>query len=186
QDRAKARGSRSKGRRRSSRNSAAPPDRGDHGMGRSDVKKAGPYRYTLCGLDNVYLLNGYQIHDTPYGAGVSIVDVDGLHRAIAHELISHTRALGGREVRFLRKELELSQAGLAHLMEVTPQTVARWEKGQTVVPGPVDRLIRLLYVDHIGGNPEVRKLLDHIGEIDLPTRRQRVFEDSSEGWRSAA
>jgi len=36
------------------------------------------YHYRECGLDNVWLLNGYELHDTPYGKGVSFVDVEGL------------------------------------------------------------------------------------------------------------
>ena len=45
-----------------------------------------PYRYTACGLDDVYLVNGYEIHRTPEGEGVSVNDVDGLHLAIGVSL----------------------------------------------------------------------------------------------------
>jgi putative transcriptional regulator len=30
------------------------------------------YHYTECGLDNVYLENGFTVHKTAYGRGVSI------------------------------------------------------------------------------------------------------------------
>ena len=67
------------------------------------------YHYTECGLDDVYLLNGFQFHETPYGPGVSIHDVDGLHRAIVLSLCESQRSLTGNEVRFIRKQLEQTQ-----------------------------------------------------------------------------
>ena len=42
----------------------------------------GNYHYTGCGLDNIYLANGFERKVTPYGEGVSIADADGLHEAI--------------------------------------------------------------------------------------------------------
>jgi len=41
------------------------------------------YHYTLCGLDNVWLENGYQVRETSYGQGISVHDVEGLHEVIA-------------------------------------------------------------------------------------------------------
>jgi putative transcriptional regulator len=40
------------------------------------------YHYTECGLDNIYLLNGFDPVETPRGKGVTIRNIDGLHRAI--------------------------------------------------------------------------------------------------------
>ena len=55
------------------------------------------YHYTECGLNKVWLLSGYQSHDTPYGKGVSIQNADGLHEAIARWLvISKPRLSGGK------------------------------------------------------------------------------------------
>ena len=51
------------------------------------------YHYTECGLDYVYLVNGYTWHQTPYGRGVSIEDADGLHDAIALGVIISPHAL---------------------------------------------------------------------------------------------
>lgn len=146
----------------------------------------GLYHYTLCGLGDVYLVNGFTRHDTPYGSGVSIEDVAGLHRVIAEDIIRRRARLDGAEVRFLRKELDLSQNGLAVLLGVDTQTVARWEKGQSDVPGPADRLIRALYREQASGNPEVRGLIDAMADLDEIEHRHRCFEETSEGWRAAA
>lgn len=82
------------------------------------------YHYTSSGLDNVWLKNGYAVHQTPYGEGVSIDDVDGLHRMLATRLANKDGPLDRKELRFLRVFLNLSQDGLAKLVGVDAQTVS--------------------------------------------------------------
>ncbi len=143
------------------------------------------YHYTECGLDNVDLANGFTRHDTPYGPGIAIDDVDGLHRAIARRLAHARRPLAGKEVRFLRKELDLSQEGLAALLGCTGQTVARWEKDETTIPGPADRLLRLLYLEREDAGPRIHELLEFLSEEGAPRDERHLFE-AEHGWRPAA
>ena len=63
------------------------------------------YHYTQCGLDNVWLENGYSRKTTSYGTAVSVEDVDGLHKLLASKLVEKTSALAGKEFRFLRVQL---------------------------------------------------------------------------------
>ena len=147
------------------------------------------YHYEECGLDNVWLINGFDFVDTPYGGkGVVIQNIDGLHQAIAKGLISGKPRLSGKELRFLRHELGLAQRGLGGLLGVDQQTVARWEKDQTVPPAPADRLIRQLYREHEGGNERVTELLQELSELDEidPEEERRIFEETEAGWRNAA
>ena len=58
------------------------------------------FHYTACGLDYVYLQNGYKVHDTKHGKGVSVKDAQGLHHAIARAIICSPYHLRGQEVRF--------------------------------------------------------------------------------------
>ena len=74
------------------------------------------YHYTESGLDNVYLIDGYTVHKTPYGKGVSIQNTEGLHRAIGKWLIAQPRPLNGAELRFIRTEMELTQRALAGII----------------------------------------------------------------------
>ena len=85
------------------------------------------YHYTESGLQNVWLENGFAIHETPYGKGVSIHDVTGLHRVIGCALARLPR-ITGPQVRFLRKELGLSQKELAALLGTSEQNVFLWER----------------------------------------------------------
>ena len=70
------------------------------------------YHYRECGLDNIYLLNGFEYVETPRGMGVTIKARQGLHKAIGAMLVEK-RSLTGKEFRFLRHELTLTQANLA-------------------------------------------------------------------------
>ena len=66
------------------------------------------YHYTESGLLNVWLKNGYQEIDTPYGAAVHIENVEALHTAIAEMLIEQP-FLSGREFKFLRTLMDMTQ-----------------------------------------------------------------------------
>ena len=82
------------------------------------------YHYTECGLDNVWLENGYKVHKTPYGKGVSIDDASGLHAVLVAELVKKQGRITGKELRFLRTHLALSQSNLAKCLGATEQRCA--------------------------------------------------------------
>jgi DNA-binding transcriptional regulator YiaG len=145
-----------------------------------------PFHYTACGLDNVFLLNGYKQRATPYGKGFAIQNIDGLHAAIGKRLIREKKTLSGKEIRFLRHEMGLSQSALATLLGVDEQSVARWEKGQAAVSGPADKMIRLLYAESIGTKSEIARMLRQIAELDEHTDRDFLFEATDKAWRAAA
>ena len=89
---------------------------------------AEPYHLKGVGLPNIYLLNGVKVeHDPDYGRLVTIDNVDGLHRAIGLHIVEKRDRMTGDELRFLRKQMNLSQAALAKRLRVTDQTVANYE-----------------------------------------------------------
>lgn len=146
-----------------------------------------PYHYQQCGLDNVYLRNGFEIEATKYGETIRIHDIDGLHRAIGLCLIEERKVLAGTEIRFLRHEMDLSQKTLGELLEKSDQTVARWEKGESKADGPADRLIRLLYESYATYNQRhsARELLERLARLDADLGNLQ-FEDTGRGWSRAA
>ena len=75
-----------------------------------------PYHYTESGLDSVYLQNGCEIVTSRKGKGVIIQDIDGLHEAIGQDIVGNKKKLRGKEFRFLRNELLLSQGVLGALV----------------------------------------------------------------------
>ena len=154
------------------------------------MKTGTPHHYTQCGLGNVYLRNGFEVVSTKYGQAIRIHDIDGLHGAIGMYLIREKKQLDGREIRFLRHEMALSQNVLGKLLDKSGQSVARWEKGQTKMDGPADRLLRLLYESQAterGGEYGIPELLAQLAELDVTDDLDEVqFEDTNRGWSRAA
>ena len=92
------------------------------------------YHYTDGGLVNVWLVNGYEVRQTPFGEGLVIHDLDGLTRAICLTLAEKPDSLTGVELRYIRSAgMLLSQPALGKLIGVDGQTVARWEKSGRVL-----------------------------------------------------
>lgn len=140
------------------------------------------YHYTESGLTNVWLANGFTLRNTKYGEGISIHDVDGLHRALARALANQPH-LTGTEVRFLRKEMGLSQRGLGELLGVSDQAVALWErKGR--LPKTADRLLRLIYVEHDKGNAPIRATIQRINDMDSANQDRIIAEEAKGGWKT--
>ena len=104
------------------------------------------FEYTGSGLDGIFLKNGYTLVETEYGQGVSIDNLEGLHKAIAADILRQKTPMTGHQYRFLRKEQDLVQAEIAAMLRVDVQTIANWEKkGADAVPGPADFAMRAFY-----------------------------------------
>lgn len=149
-----------------------------------------PHQYRACGLDDVYLLNGFTIEDTDYGRGVSVQNVDDLHRAIGMRVISDKQPLSAREFRFLRKQMGFTQDQLAKRLRVDPQTVARYEKDQTAIPGATDVVLRFLYAVHLipeGQRMDVLNgLAEELEDRDSNVSRAMYFRQTNHGWDQGA
>src|SRR5690349_8978096 len=87
-----------------------------------------PYHYTECGLSNIYLLNGFTLDEYDGEQYVSVENLDGLWKAIGLDIVTGRKLISGKEVRFLRGQMDLTQSELGALLRVDDQTVARWEK----------------------------------------------------------
>lgn len=104
---------------------------------------AEPRLYEACGLDNIWLVDGFEVIKRGDEEMILPEDSDGLHRAIALHLAMFRKPLTGRDIRFIRRAIDMTQPELGHNLGVQAQTVARWEKNQIVIPGPEERLLRI-------------------------------------------
>lgn len=143
------------------------------------------HRYVESGLDNIYLENGYRVHRTRYGEGISIQDTEGLNKAIGRWLVSLPKPLTGAELRFLRLEMEATQKNLAGILGTTEQSLRLWEKHRKKpMPGPADRLLRALYLEFTGKDESVRKMLERLAKFNATDRQIKVqFRETSRGWK---
>lgn len=148
------------------------------------------YHYQESGLDNIFLENGYRVHKTPYGEGVSVQNTAGLHKAIGRWLISLPKPLIGAELRFLRLEMEATQRHLAGIIGTSEQSLRLWEKHRNKPlpntsgdPGSADLLLRAIYSEYVGGDGTVRRMLDRLAELDQINDVRVQFRETNTGWK---
>ncbi len=146
------------------------------------------FHYTDCGLDYVYLANGYTVHETAHGEGVSIKDARTLHAFIALAVIAQPRALQGQDVRFLRGMMRLSQEALAKVLRQQRGSVARWEAEPTKdIPGAADSALRMFYALKAGGHDIAGKIVDLLQQVDEQQHGPHDLLLRNDGaWRAAA
>ena len=141
------------------------------------------YHYTDGGLRNVWLANGYEITQTPYGEGVSFHNLDGLTRSICMALSRKASPLTGAEFRYVRSAgMLLSQPALGNLIGVDGQSVARWEKTSKVLLW-ADKLVRLLYTAQVNGNEPIAKAVERIKTVERLIKQKIVVRTSRGQWR---
>jgi DNA-binding transcriptional regulator YiaG len=140
------------------------------------------YQYTDGGLRNVWLANGYEIRQTPFGEGVTFHDLDGLTRAICLALTQKAGVLTGVEFRHVRSAgMLLSQPALGKMMGIDGQSIARWEKSGKV-PRWADKLVRLLHAAHAEGNVPIRRAVARIQTVERLVKQRIVVQESEGQW----
>ena len=150
-----------------------------------------PLHYTACGLDDVYLVNGFSRETIDGEQFTTIEDMDSLWKAISRHLVTKRKVLAPKEIRFLRNQMDMTQADLAARLRVSDQTIARWEKGKgDSIPGPADIMLRVLYLASPRAQPEGGKALDKLMELierlvasDEPPEMPVVFTHRMKCWR---
>ena len=141
------------------------------------------YHYTECGLDNVWLTNGFTKKKTAYGEAVAIMDADGLHKLLAEDLIGKSARLTGKEFRFLRVALKLSQAAVAKMQGVSEQNISLWER-HGKVPKANDNLMRFLYMAHASKNHSLREVCERITTVERLVHQRIVAQTTGKAWSS--
>lgn len=74
---------------------------------------------------------------------LSIPNMDGLVAATAMVRLLEPTKLDGKDIKFLRKAAEMPATALAKELEVTPETVSRWENEKAPIGASVEKLFRL-------------------------------------------
>jgi DNA-binding transcriptional regulator YiaG len=107
------------------------------------------YRYTECGLDNVIIHGAEFIVDDDGEKVVSIPNINGLHRAIVESILLRQASISGRELRFIRTEMGLTQAELAAIVHREPLAVSRWERGECPIDNNIEAILRLVAMERL-------------------------------------
>ena len=112
----------------------------------STLRVAGhTHRYVESGLSNVFL-HGVEVRKCSKCGEeeVAIPNVTGLHKCLAGMIVGRKSAMTREEFRFLRQFLGRSSQDFAKLIDVSAETVSRWQSGQHEIPRSVDLLVRVL------------------------------------------
>lgn len=127
--------------------------RGRRGLPRRDIwrssVKAGRmtiYRHTDSGLKNVLIEGANPLRGDSAGRSVMIPNIDGLRKAIAHAIVARRSSMSGKEMRFLRSELRMTQSELAFVLHCDALAISRWERGEVALNVDTEAAIRLLAI----------------------------------------
>ena len=143
---------------------------------------AGNYHYVECGLPNVWLRNGFEKTRTPYGEGVSISDIEGLHRCISRTLCDKPGQLTGPEFRFLRRELDFPQKMIGEIFGRSDRSIRDLED-KDGVKEPYNGFIRHLYLESIDPESSYIDLFKRLRSLDIEWHEQlTLVSDSMGAW----
>lgn len=107
----------------------------------------------------------FEITDVPYsmrenGEHVIGADVtDRIQWKIASEFARRGIVNGGT-FKAIRKALGFKSVALAHLLDVTPETISRWESGALPMPRPAWLVVAAMLTDAMDGHSEIRRILE--------------------------
>lgn len=73
---------------------------------------------------------------------IEVPDLDGLTAAVAVARCRLPVKLAGAELRFFRKALEMTAREMAELLDVTPETLSRWENDAQAIGEAAEKAIR--------------------------------------------
>ncbi len=142
------------------------------------------YHYTECGLDNVILVGVILVEDADGEETVHIPHINQLHKTIAKGIIDRPAGMSGKELRFLRTEMGMTQAELAELLHRDAQSIARWEKGEVEIDGNAETVVRLLAGEKLG--IERKGGVDDVARRSMPRAGSReivIEKTNDDGFR---
>ena len=133
-------------------------------------------------MSNAWLANGYKVKHTGYGHAVAIDDIDGLHLAIAQNLIEKKGSLTGKEFRFMRTLMGMSQIRIAGMLDVQEQSVSLWERTGKV-PKAQDALHRLIANERlVKGNVGIAEVIERINVVERLVNQRIVAREQGHKW----
>ena len=139
----------------------------------------GAYHYTECGLDNVFIEGTNMVEDHAGKATVTVPAIGLLHQVIAEGIVRLPSKMSGKELRFLRTEMGLTQEKLADILKVTLLTISRWEREETSIKDTAEMLIRLMAVERLDLNVALN--VDEVSaKVTLSPKKDPIRIDGSD------
>lgn len=165
------------------------------------------YRYSESGLDHVYLANSVVRYHCPnHGKVIHIPSEQQLLQVLALALLEQSSLLGPKEIKYLRKACDLTQAEMARLLGLRGHaTVAERELGRSRLTNETDFFYRAIVARELWNlhlkKPgrsflapihvvELRKKLEHFTDSLARSRSRKTsslqLELGDHAWLKAA
>ncbi|WP_318482574.1 helix-turn-helix domain-containing protein [Photobacterium leiognathi] len=143
------------------------------------------HHYTESGLDNIYLVNGYEITLVDGEECISYTGFEQIQRAIGVTICNQNSWMNAQQFKFLRKEFQLTQSALGRLLFCDRQSIARWEKSETAIPPLVDITLRALYLESIHEDSHVRLTIDSLADAEIADLNKEIRIENKDGkWQA--
>lgn len=118
-----------------------------------------------------------QLIDVPMqkilGEWVLDIDLNKLQMKVLKLLIQKSTPLEAKELRFIRKYLEMTTTAFAEIFGVTHAAVIKWEGGQLPAP-PMDVCIRMYVMERLHAkNEEFGKLFHKVNIANLAKAKKK-------------
>lgn len=154
------------------------------------------YEDKLLGIPRVFLYNTVSQEVCPKCQtvqSVNIPNLQGLITAVAVYRVGRPFKLNGREIRFLRKALEITAKELADKLFVRPETVSRWETNSEPIGPQSEKIFRLIVGERLADKaPLIKFVRKDILEMDIKAWRVRpltmnfhVVKNNDQSWEEA-
>lgn len=152
------------------------------------IKSKNKLHYTGCGLDYVYLVDGFDLYEDDDGdISYAIRDADKLHKAIAYGVVTEIPHLRGMELRFLRSFLQVSQESLAKCLRRTRDAIAKLEAApKKDLPDQTEALLRFYVMGEIQGNTSIKKVIRILRDIEESQDGELVLQNKEHDWNVIA
>ena len=120
-----------------------------------------------------------ELIDTPmkkvFGKWVIDIDMNELQLFVFKDLIHKPHPLTGKEIRFMRKFLEMSTTEFGKKLGVSHATVVKWEKEQTKVSPMQESYIRLFLLECLQENEMMGLYKEITPEKLVEAKRTKPF-----------
>jgi DNA-binding transcriptional regulator YiaG len=142
------------------------------------------YHYTESGLSNIFLSNGHNVEIIDDEEYTSIDNMNDLHETISIAICTQTKWMSSDQLKFLRKEFNLSQTEFSQKFYCDRQTVARWEKGEIDIPHLVDVILRALYLESIDKENKVSLTIASLSHAEINNMKSMIHLEINTGkWK---
>lgn len=102
---------------------------------------------------------------------IDIPDAEGLTAAVVIARATDPVKLNGAEIKFMRKAMDLSAKKLASRLEVTEETISRWENDKQPIGGANEKIFRYLACKALAPSaPAIHWSIDAIMNMEIGAR----------------